>query len=428
MLRPILVAGCGRSGKTAFLSLLGSDPAVAVDRFYPYENRYLTYFAKFVLLMMRREPEPSFPDVDLCLFESSTFGPQRWSGRRGSLSDHAVPIPQRHAVWLQRLWQTFSEEVAQHNPEAVYYTEKAPSWLGPLVLDPLQAETIYMFRDPRDVYISANAFIRKRNFYSFGRAEGDTDLDHARTLAHSFTSYCEEYRMSRHLDDGLLVRYAELVNGKEELRLMLERRYGIHADWEKVDRPERHQTAAGLERSVNRWQREAIPGGVRRFFEKHLREEMACLGFAAGDATEAYPAVEFRTGALDVSRMEQSADGALELRQEYADVTTRGPDFWMTLPFAPFDAAAASEVWVSLNGMIGDVCSLFWRARDEGFSEDRSIHLQFFPGMHWQVIRFRAAAHALWKGAIAELRLDVFNVHHRGRIGSGRIRWVRLIE
>ena len=100
----------------------------------------------------------------------------------------------------------------------------------------------------------------------------------------------------------------------------------------------------------------------------------------------------------------------------------------MILPFETFEAGSAHEVWVSLNGAIGDVCSLYWRGPDETFSEERSIHLPFWPGMHWQVIRFRAADRPQWKGTIAGLRLDVFNIHHTGATGTGRIRWVRLME
>src|SRR5438045_1003360 len=49
-LTPILVAGSGRSGTTMLMALLGTDPRVAFDRVYPFENRYLTYLAKFAVL------------------------------------------------------------------------------------------------------------------------------------------------------------------------------------------------------------------------------------------------------------------------------------------------------------------------------------------------------------------------------------------
>ena len=58
-LTPILVAGYGRSGTTALMALLGSDPRVAFDRRHPYENRYLTYQTKFALLSARHGPQPA---------------------------------------------------------------------------------------------------------------------------------------------------------------------------------------------------------------------------------------------------------------------------------------------------------------------------------------------------------------------------------
>ncbi len=408
------------------MSLLASDPAVALDRVYPYENRYLTYLAKFVVLMMRREPVETFADADLCQFHKSVFGPPPWSAQDSTIAARSIAIPQRHAAWLRALWQTFSAEGTQGNPGARFYAEKTSSWVAPMVRDCLQATTIYLFRDPRDVYLSANAFMRKGNYYGFGRESGDTDLDHARSLSRSFTEVFENYWMSRRRDDCLLVRYEELLAPSDEIRRLLDRQLGIRLRWDSMERIEAHQTAPDLNRSAHRWKQESISAEVCRLFEKHLRVEMECLGFE-GEAAP-YPALEFRSGRIDSSRIERSADGELQLRDEYAEISTGGPDFWIILPFASFDAAAVHEVWVSLNGMIGDVCSLYWRGPDEGFAEERSIHLRFWPGLHWQVIRFRSGQHPLWKGTIAELRLDPFNVHHTGATGTGRIRWVRLLE
>jgi LPS sulfotransferase NodH len=54
-LTPILLSGQGRSGSTWLMSLLASDRRMAFDLVYPYERRYLTYFAQFARLFERRE-------------------------------------------------------------------------------------------------------------------------------------------------------------------------------------------------------------------------------------------------------------------------------------------------------------------------------------------------------------------------------------
>src|SRR5438270_10648355 len=52
-LTPILIAGGGRSGSTALMALLGSDPRVVFYREFPYESRYLTYLVKFTQIIQR---------------------------------------------------------------------------------------------------------------------------------------------------------------------------------------------------------------------------------------------------------------------------------------------------------------------------------------------------------------------------------------
>src|SRR5262245_6681528 len=77
-LTPILVAGSGRSGTTMLMELLGTDPRVAFDRVYPFENRYLSYFAKFALLSGRlgkgEEPEGTRSSA----FDTDVIGPPPW--------------------------------------------------------------------------------------------------------------------------------------------------------------------------------------------------------------------------------------------------------------------------------------------------------------------------------------------------------------
>ena len=53
VLTAVLVAGFGRSGSTALMSLLAAAPRVAFDRIYPFEHRHLTYIAKLALLLER---------------------------------------------------------------------------------------------------------------------------------------------------------------------------------------------------------------------------------------------------------------------------------------------------------------------------------------------------------------------------------------
>jgi len=79
-------------------------------------------------------------------------------------------------------------------------------------------------------------------------------------------------------------------------------------------------------------------------------------------------------------------------------------------------------------GYVGDHFSIYWRGAGTDFSEERRVHINYVPGLHWQLLPFPMWRHPLWKGTIERIRLDVFNAQHQGNIeGTGHMRWVRLI-
>lgn len=415
------------------MSLLAAAPRVAFDRVYPFENRYLTYLAKLALLLERQDPSARVTAHQLFDFGDTAFGSYPWMA--------ASPDPESPATgasaltagqWLGSLWQAFSAQVAQAAPGAVFYAEKAPSWLPPLARECFPASTIYLFRDPRDIYLSANAFMRKRGSYGFDRSPADTDLDYARTLAHRFLSFFENYLMDRRRPDCLLVTYEEMILRTGELPARLEHQFQVEFHWGGSPWLGAHRTTPDLRSSVGRWRREPLPVEADRFLRQYLGAAMAHLGYPA-DASplgSLPPAVEFRSGAFDAARLRCSPGGQLVPQEDAAAAVIATGDFWMIPALPAFEAAAVREIWVSMKGAVGDVCSAYWRSGHEDFSENRSMHVPYRGGLHWQVLRIPIANHPLWKGTIAELRLDPFNrtagSPHAPQ--TGFIRWLRLVE
>lgn len=418
------------------MSLLAAGPRVACDRTYPFEHRYLTYLAKLAVLLERQDPAVRVTGKQLCEFGDAGFGAHPWDASNADPAGPPVCAPGVTARrWLLSLWDTFSAQAAQSAPGVDFYAEKAPAWLPPLVHECLDSFTLYLFRDPRDTYLSANAFMRRRGAPGFDRLPADTDVDYAHTLAYGFLSYFENYFMDRRRDDCMLVRYEELIPGRDDLRLRLEQRLRLKLPGETPGSwLDAHRTSPDLARSVDRWQHESLPDGVGPFLERCLRAEITHLGYAmsAGAARGALPGVEFRSGALDLERAPCSADGGLYLREDAAEARVTGDDFWIVLPLPSFDSAAVREVWVSLKGAVGDACSVYWRGDGEEFSEDRCLRLPYRGAQHWQILRFRVAHHPLWTGTIAGLRLDPFNgpapLLGTESARSGFIRWLRLVE
>jgi hypothetical protein len=418
-IRPLLVSGYGRSGTTAIMNLLSTDPAVSCDRAYPFETRQLSYIAKLSSIAENRFPSPVFTPDHLYDFSDSSFGPQPWPGHRTT----------NDVEWLPSLWRSLEAKLLNQQPTARFYAEKAPMWLPSLVRRTVPCSVIHLFRDPRDIFISSNAFMQRNHYYGFHRTEADTDLDHARRLSLEYVNYFENYLADiRTNESWFLLRYEDFVLQPASFLAWL-RDLGLQPKHEQADDyRSTHQTASSASHSVGRWKRENLATDVNDFFVRHLHREMKVLGYDEGiEFADLCPSFEFRLG-QPAPMPSNPAHGHVDLEQEFATVHIEGPDFSIIPPCDPFDAADFREVWVSAAGNIGDHFSLYWRNATAPFSEERVLHVPYTPGSHWRVVRFPTGSHPLWRGDVHELRLDLFNSSDPSRRGTGRIRWMRLIS
>jgi hypothetical protein len=395
------------------MNLLATDARVAFDREYPFESRELSYYAKLASILEKGTPDERFTQDDLFPFEDSIFGPRPWNGHNGG----------GHVDWLKIFWATFSSQVKKSNPAAAFYAEKAPHWLPATTRRVVPCSTVYLFRDPRDIYISANALIKARSHYSFGRRPCDTDVDHARNIAFHFCAFFENFRWDRQRTDCFLVRYEDLAVCPEELIAWL-RGKGLdpHPDgaFEYYDI---HRTSPTLTSSVERWRLEGVPAQVNNFYERHLGRELQTLGYQV-ESADACLSVDFTAETIIEAT---NAHGRIEQNEDKITVHLSGGDFGFFLPLERVYAEEVHEIWVSAAGCAGDHFSIYWRSADTDFSEERRVHVKYVPGLHWQLLRFPMWRHPLWKGRIEQIRLDVFNAH-QGRVeGRGHVRWVRLI-
>jgi hypothetical protein len=421
-LTPILVASSGRSGTTALMALLNTDSCAAFDRNYPLENRYLTHLAKFATLAGQYGGGPDFDQTPLCNYDYAQVGQLPWPLVRPPRA--RPPLALATADWLAALWAAFAAGVRQRHPGATHYVEKAPAWLAPAVRGVLPCRTVYLVRDPRDVFLSVNAFNHARGYLCFSRAPGDSDLDYARTLAANLLELFENQREDSLRTDSFTLRYEELVTNAEVTASRLNDSLGVRVTpslaraascvpW--------HLTSPTTESSVARWRREPLPGDAATFLERHLDEAMTFNAYPRA----AYPGPPTT---VDLTRAARgSPDGDLVPTADGWAVTVRGADFWVAAEPNEFPATAVREVWLCVRAGTGDHCSVYWRGPGQPFAEERSVHVACRPGLHWRVLRFPVARHALWRGTIARLRFDLFNGDTTSGVG-GHVRWVRLVE
>jgi hypothetical protein len=422
MLTPILVSGYGRSGTTAVMALLATDPRVAVEPAYPLESRYLTYFAKWVLLSERPEAQGRWPADALFDFDDCAFGGWPWTPPA-----RLVPAA---GEWLAGLWDVFSRAALGRRPDCRFYAEKVPHWLPALVAPYLPCRVVYLFRQPADVYLSANAFMRARGYHGFGRGPGDTDEDHARNLAHCYLEYFENYRGRRGQDGAPLLRYEDLVLDRDGAAARLGASLGLVLDARAgFEHLAAHRTSASPAASVGRWRREGLAPGVVRVLGGCLGEALAELGYeplVPGPAP--LPWLDLTGQPGPGAWPQHAAHGAVRPGPDGAlAVHAAGDDFWIAPPVAPFDAGRVAELWLCVRASGGDHCSVYWRGPDEGFAEERCIHRRTRPARHWQVLRFDLRGHPRWQGTVAGVRLDLFN--GAGPAAQrGLLRWLRLAE
>jgi hypothetical protein len=433
LLQPVLVAACGRSGSTALMALLSTAPQIAMGREYPFEHRYLTRLAKAATLIDRWSHGFGFSDDQMFNFENNIGADETGRLKEAALLRTCLPRQSKVRETLIRQWRFLTPSL-RASAAASLYAEKVPAWMPAQVRRCFPALTLYLLRDPRDVFLSANMFVQRRNNFGFGRGPNDSDLDHARNLTHEYLGFFENHRADCQRQDAALVTYRELVldpdGVSERLNLLL--KTNIAPGAAPSDFLAGHRTSASLDQSLDRWKKERLAPQIAAFFERHLREPMTALrcefsqprsdDLLQCDFTQP-KAQKFAISQAVASQGSLSPAGADGLR-----MTITGEDLYFSLPRSePFAAAAVQEVWMSLSGDVGDHCSVYWRNRDNAFSEERSIHVPHYGGTHWRVVRFPIGKHPQWKGQIAELRVDPLNGERPAAPKTGHLRWVRLV-
>ena len=290
-LKPLLVLGDGRSGTTLLMELLGTAPQIVFDRYYPYETRYLTYLMRWALLL-KQKWQPS----------------DEWNGNRSfELRNGLVgPLPFGNPqlwcyedLWkncFRSAWNEFSQCAADRlqlerpvssslftNPKRnLYYAEKSPFWLPGYLREVLPYRAILIVRDPRDVYLSITAFVKKRGLPGFTRLVDDDDWAFAQRFARSRKKLWEVMRQEEPSPNSLIVKY-------EDLALNLAREAKRISSWLGMElNPSavagepaiwaHHATSENQVQSVARWQRE-LPAEFNEFFVRELHEEMQHFGY-----------------------------------------------------------------------------------------------------------------------------------------------------
>ena len=285
MLKPVLVYSTGRSGTTLMMQLLETSPLIVFDHGYPFERRYLAYFLHWSSLLTKQPHPNKIWNQDK---NSKTPEPDELVGGFPHITS---TLWMGEILWSKAFmlaWHEFSKtaisktkENSKVETDPKYYAEKAHLWVLEY-LDQLAIpyNIIFLVRDPRDIFLSINAFDKQRGFRGFNRTDEDTDWDYAqRFVEGSRNMHKNKYLTS---PNNILVRYEDLVSNMPGEAKRLGQWLGIKLNAEYVKQQEtnfkHHMTSPSPEASIERWRSE-LSKDLNDFFVQELSEELRYFGY-----------------------------------------------------------------------------------------------------------------------------------------------------
>jgi Sulfotransferase domain len=274
------------------MRLLATSPQIALERQYPYESRYFTYFLEWCRVIERTDwdkelwrgnPTNALPQPH------GLVGPMPWPDR--------LLIAGGNPYWqdcLSAIWRVFSSRAITNTRRdrgtqlpVRYYAEKygRPWQIPRSVHAALSIRIIALLRDPRDTWASAIDFHRQRKEGFFPVRAGETRED-------IFRGFLERQRMRlrwlqrvREGDQIPIVRYERLIGDlsaeADRIGEWLDVSLNVDAVHDSIGVTTRqHMTAETPEQSIGRWRSDLPPDEVEAF-RRELGGELAAFGFLA---------------------------------------------------------------------------------------------------------------------------------------------------
>ncbi|WP_444919150.1 hypothetical protein [Microbulbifer sp. JMSA003] len=283
MITPIMLRSFGRSGSTLLMQVLGSSSNVVFDRDYPFEKRHLTYLHRLTTVASSESCNDENWNAD-SLFSSkiNRIGPIPY------INTSIIDREKLQLEFLTHLWKGFSGQIKDklkeelNLDEPIYYAEKVVHDICPAVNEAFYAKNLFLFRDPRDEFVSIKSFNAKRGFNGFGWGESDDDESYALKLCQMRKTFMQHISSIEASDRRYVVKYEEFIKSPYEITSFLGDWIGLELDYGKVEAQkksvEHHITSSNVAASVERWRTEMSPK-VAQIFEKEIGEELSELGY-----------------------------------------------------------------------------------------------------------------------------------------------------
>lgn len=437
LLTPILVSGMGRSGSTLAMQLLGTDPTCVFDQVYPLESRYLSLITHFAAQWQGwtfadyGQTASAYQSVlgNNPVVLRNTVEQDAGSGPNAKL----LNIPQSGDVLLA-MWKQFTAAARVGKPNARFYGEKTVEWLPSFLAPYIDTYAIYMFRDPRDLFISANKFNSKRGYLAFGRTQQDSDRDHATTLAFKFLQRFENYRVFKALGGkASCTKYEDLALNPVSTLSDLVEQTGIQISPLKDDNAfAQHRTSGSIEQSIARWKREPLDEEVLDIFNEILFDILIEMGYETTRAQTGMN-IDFTQGDKDSLKTRIANVEGATVSNFSADGLTLAPaasskEVSLELKMNDIPMDEISEVWIAVSGNFGGSLTTGWSSitSDFNFSSTAEAAKQYDPGHHCTVLRLSHVSNEpTFKGPLSRLLLKF---EHKGLLPANPALNVRVVK
>lgn len=437
LLTPILVSGMGRSGSTLAMQLLGTDPTCVFDQVYPLESRYLSLITHFAAQWQGwtfadyGQTASAYQSVlgNNPVVLRNTVEQDAGSGPSAKL----LNIPQSGDLLLA-MWKQFTAATRVGKPNARFYGEKTVEWLPSFLAPYLDTYAIYMFRDPRDLFISANKFNSKRGYLAFGRTQQDSDRDHATTLAFKFLQRFENYRVFKALGGkASCTKYEDLALNPVSTLSDLVEQTGIQISPLKDENSfSDHRTSGSIEQSIARWKREPLEQEVLDIFNEILFDILIEMGYETTRAQTGMN-IDFTQGDKDSLKSRIANVEGATMSNFSADGLTLAPaagskEVSLELNMNDIPMDEVSEVWIAVSGNFGGSLTTGWASGSSDFhvSTTAEASKQYDPGQHCTVLRLSHVSNEpTFKGPLSKLLLKF---EHTGLLPPNPVLNVRVVK
>lgn len=424
---PILVSGLGRSGTTLLMQLLGADKRCVFDKIHPLESRYLSMIALFA----SQWSGWSFKQYGSGKHIAETVvGGNPISLREGADAADLISIPEAKTMFLD-LWRRFGESVRAARPDAAFYAEKVVEWVPPFVSQFLNTHPLYLFRDPRDVFLSTNHFNEKRGYPAFNRKLNDSDAEYAVTLAWRYLRRYDNYKLFKETGGNCShVRYEDLVRNPHAALSDLIQHTGIQpGSMADCAFDAKHGTSRSLNDSIERWKREHISREPLEVLEDLLHEPLMDLGYESTRTTKSNTGNDLIDSASTRSNIVGIENGKqVGFDESGLEIECHSNYFHVLLDLTNLATPTIKEIWVFLTGNFGNSCELSWCDPARDVEQGRVLRTQYDPGAHCTTLRFKVSESERWQVKPSSLRLTV--IHNGLEVGAPRrcnIRRVKFI-